>query len=76
MPFLVPYCTACRLLPPFSSLSPQDAPDAVPLPALPGGYDIELQDVHFGYRSDDPILQVRQGTRSRQQRTARACHAV
>lgn len=35
----------------------KDAPDAVPLPALPGGYDIELQDVHFGYRSDDPILQ-------------------
>ncbi|PRW21021.1 ABC transporter B family member mitochondrial [Chlorella sorokiniana] len=35
-----------------------DAPDAQPLPPCgPQGYDIELQDVHFGYRPDQPILQ-------------------
>lgn len=34
----------------------KDAPGAVALPLRPEGYDITLQDVHFGYRSDDPIL--------------------
>ncbi|KAL4855557.1 ABC transporter B family member 25 [Chlorella vulgaris] len=35
-----------------------DAPDAVPLPSdQPQGYDIELKDVRFSYRQDQPILE-------------------
>jgi ABC-type transport system involved in Fe-S cluster assembly fused permease/ATPase subunit len=36
----------------------RDAPGAVDLPDSPGGYGIELHDVSFGYRPDQPILQV------------------
>ncbi|KAL4420535.1 hypothetical protein ABPG75_010191 [Micractinium tetrahymenae] len=36
----------------------RDAPDAISLPEdRPHGYDIELHDVHFGYRPEQPILQ-------------------
>jgi hypothetical protein len=35
-----------------------DAPGATPLMEQPGGYDIELRDVTFGYRQDQAILQV------------------
>lgn len=35
-----------------------ESPDAEPLPPSQGGYSIELQDVTFGYRPDQPILQV------------------
>jgi hypothetical protein len=35
------------------------AAGAVALPEdQPQGYDIELQDVHFSYRTDQPILRV------------------
>lgn len=36
----------------------QEAADAVPLPRRPEGYDIELQNVSFAYRPDQPILRV------------------
>lgn len=42
-----------------------DRPGAAELPeGQGGGYDIELRDVHFAYRPDQPILRVRaQGKR-------------
>lgn len=37
-----------------------DAPGAKALPpAASGGYEVELKDVTFGYRPDQPILNVR-----------------
>ena len=36
----------------------QDKPGAMALPPAPAGYDIELDDVVFGYREGQPILQV------------------
>lgn len=42
-----------------ASPSPPPPPGAVALPVQPQGYDIELRDVHFAYRPDQPILQVR-----------------
>lgn len=33
-----------------------DAADAQPLPLLPGGYDVEFENVAFGYRPDARIL--------------------
>ena len=36
-----------------------ESADAEPLPPSKGGYSIELNDVTFGYRPDQPILQVR-----------------
>ncbi len=35
-----------------------DRPDAVELEDSDKGYDIELKDVSFGYRADQPILQA------------------
>ncbi|CAD7698438.1 unnamed protein product [Ostreobium quekettii] len=35
----------------------KDRPGAVELPDQPHGYDIELQDVHFGYRPGSPTLE-------------------
>ena len=35
-----------------------EAEDAEPLPPSQGGYSIELKDVTFGYRPDQPVLQV------------------
>ena len=35
-----------------------DRPEAVELEDSESGYDIELKDVTFGYRADQPILQV------------------
>ncbi len=35
-----------------------DRPDSIELEDRPQGYDIELKDVTFGYREDQPILQV------------------
>ena len=35
-----------------------ESADAEPLPPSKGGYSIELNDVTFGYRPDQPILQV------------------
>ncbi|GIL71461.1 hypothetical protein Vretifemale_2014 [Volvox reticuliferus] len=34
----------------------KDAPDAQPLPPAAKGHDVSLEDVSFGYRTDDPIL--------------------
>ncbi|GAX78993.1 hypothetical protein CEUSTIGMA_g6433.t1 [Chlamydomonas eustigma] len=37
--------------------SVKDAPDAQPLPpSPPQGYDIDMQDVRFGYRPDSPLI--------------------
>lgn len=36
----------------------KDRPGAIALPESHSGYDIELKDVVFGYRPDQPILQV------------------
>ena len=35
-----------------------ESPDAEPLPSSQGGYSIELNDVTFGYRPDQPVLQA------------------
>ena len=35
-----------------------ELPNARPLPPSQGGYSIELDNVTFGYRPDQPILQV------------------
>jgi hypothetical protein len=36
----------------------KDSAEAVELQDSETGYDIELKDVTFGYRADQPILQV------------------
>ncbi len=40
------------------SVQIRDGPEAVELEDSESGYDIELKDVTFGYRADQPILQV------------------
>lgn len=33
-------------------------PNAPKLPHSSSGYDVEFKDIHFGYRDDQPVLQV------------------
>ena len=58
----------------------KDRPHAIQLPDSTSGFDLELNDVFFGYRPDQPILQVKRKSLQQDQllwfSTCFACSSV